>query len=217
MPNMGSSFLSVIVCLVSIVCFFHSNTFAQVEKGTKEVLVFSSDFSINVNEPAIPDSNATGSVFGFENTRTFNIGGKFGYFLSQRNEVGAGTNFSVARFKFCARDFINGQLISKECDSDTRYDQGLSDFYRYNFADKGDKRFLFAGTELSVSSVRRNFTGNFKLRPQVGYKYFLNKNVALDLSVGCLVDLNKKNDSFVLLQFGRQVNIDGQLGLSFIF
>jgi hypothetical protein len=88
-------------------------------------------------------------------------------------------------------------------------------FFRWH--DKGDKKFPFVGTELSVSNVTTNATGNFKLRPHAGYKYFFNKNVALDVSVGFLVDLNKKRGGSPFITTDRQAKIDGQLGLSFVF
>jgi hypothetical protein len=115
--------------------------------------------------------------------------------------------------------FTDGQLISEECDKDTRFNQGLSGFYRYNFAGKGDKRFPFVGTELSVSDLTRNDTGNFKLRLQVGYKYFLNTNIALDFSVGYTIEVNEKKErrEFSFIETGRRATIDGQLGLSFVF
>jgi hypothetical protein len=220
MFNTRGTFLTAVVFAISVLCFFPSDTFAQVEKGTKEILVFSSGFYVTVKEPetTFSDDDGTISIGSFSNSRGFSIGGKFGYFLSQRNEIGAGTNLSVSRSKFCSRIFEDGQLINEECDSDTRYNQGVSGFYRYNFANKGSKRFPFVGAELFVGDLTTNYTGNFKLRPQVGYKYFFNKNVALDLSVGYTMDLNeKKRENDFFLNTGRSSTIDGQVGLSFVF
>lgn len=218
MSNTCSRFLTVVVFAVSVICFSSSDTFAQVEKGTKEILLFSSGFSIDIDNPEVRVSDGNSTIFGsFGNTRTFNIGGKLGYFLSQRNEIGAGTNLSVIRLRFCGREFRDGQLINENCHTDTRFSQGLSGFYRYNFAGKGSKRFPFVGAELSVSELTRNYTGNFKLRPQAGYKYFFNKNVAMDLSIGYTMELNEKRDPSFLVDIGRQGRIDGQFGLSFVF
>jgi hypothetical protein len=219
MSKRRSGFLTGVVFVISIVCFFPSNTFAQVEKGTKEILFFSSNFAITVKEPEsiFLVEDGTISVGSFSNGRGFSIGGKFGYFLSQRNEVGAGTNLSVFRSKFCSRIFNNGQLVEEECDSDTRYLQGVSGFYRYNFANKGSKRFPFVGAELFVGDLTTNYTGNFKLRPQVGYKYFFNKNVALDASVGYTMDLNEKKRENDFFRIRRSSAFDGQAGLSFVF
>ncbi|MBI3650944.1 MAG: hypothetical protein HY231_07820 [Acidobacteria bacterium] len=194
---------------------------AQVEKGTKEILVFSSSFTVVVKEPELKVSESDGTVGSgsTSNFRNFNIGGKFGYFLSQRNEVGGGANLNVSHFKFCSRLFQGGKLVSESCDSNTHFSMGVSGFYRYNFADKDDKRFPFIGTELQVLDVANNFTGNFRLRPQVGYKYFLNRNVALDFSLGYTIDVNEKKDHRSSFNFeqGRRGTIDGQLGLTFVF
>jgi hypothetical protein len=219
MFNTRSTFLTAVIFAISVLCFFPSDTFAQVEKGTKEILVFSSNFSISVKEPETRfsvDEN-TFSVGSFGNNGGFSIGGKFGYFLSQRNEIGAGTNLSVFHSKYCLRTFQDGQLIDEECERDTRYIQGVSGFYRYNFANKGSKRFPFVGAELSVADLTTNYTGNFRLRPQVGYKYFFNKNVALDLSVGYTMDLNEKKRENDFFRIRRSSAFDGQAGLSFVF
>ena len=63
--------------------------------------------------------------------------------------------------------------------------------------------------------VTNNFTGNVQGRTFVGYKYYVKKNVALDFSVGFLFDINKVNDPFFDSNSGG--NINGRLGLSFIF
>jgi hypothetical protein len=133
MFNIRGTVLTAVVFAISVVCFFPSDTFAQVEKGTKEILVFSSGFYISVKEPEIrfSDSEGTVSTGSFDNSRSFNLGGKFGYFLSQRNEIGGGTNLGVSHSKFCSRLFKDGQLISEECDSQTRYNQGVSGFYQF--------------------------------------------------------------------------------------
>lgn len=175
--------------------------YAQVEKGSKET-IFSGGFFVGLDESS---GNGGGSVSG-----------KFGYFLTRHHEIGGGTSISVFRFRFCSRTIdANGNVISESCDSDVSFGMGLSGFYRYNFAKEGAKGFPFVGGAISVASVTDNFTGNFSARPEVGYKYFLKKNVALDFSVGVTLQLNKVGDDFFLNS--RRENINGQLGLSFIF
>jgi len=63
--------------------------------------------------------------------------------------------------------------------------------------------------------VDRDFTGNVQVRPNVGYAYFLKKNVGLDFSVGYRMDANRASPYPFIQERSRAV--DGQVGLVFIF
>jgi len=164
--------------------------YAQQEKGDIEILVFSGGFFIGIDD----DSDFSSG----------NIGAKAGYFLTRKHEVGGGLNFSVFRFGGGDDD-----------DSETNFGLGLIGFYRYNIASKNAKGFPFVGTEVTVSDVTEEFGRLVSLRPNVGYKYFVRRNVALDFSVGYSVDLNKFDNGFFSLQ--RRQSINGQIGLAFVF
>ena len=71
------------------------------------------------------------------------------------------------------------------------------------------------GAEIGVGDVTSNFTGNVRRRPFVGYKYYVKQNVALDFNVGYSFDINKVDEPF--FNRDRGGNIDGRVGLSFIF
>jgi hypothetical protein len=202
MTIITSKAIVLIILVFSVLFLFASHANAQQEKGDKEVTFFSSGFSIGVGDSS-----------GFSN---FHLVGSMGYFITRRNEIGAGTSLSISRSRNCSSSFdANGNLISQSCDTDTDFFMGLVGFYRYNFARKGAKGFPFVGGQIGVSDLTHNFTGNVSARAHVGYKYFLKRNVALDFSVGYSAELNKVKEEF--FDRGRQGNINGVLGLTFIF
>ena len=190
------------VLLFAVILVGCESSYGQHEKGDKEVLFFSGSFFIGVGETS-----------GFSSV---SVGGGMGYFLTRKHEVGGSLNANVFRFRLCSRVIdSDGNIISENCDSDTEFSAGLSGFYRYNFAGKGDRGFPFVGGEIGVADVTNNFTGNVRGRPFVGYKYYVKKNVALDFSVGYSFDINKVNERF--FDTDRGGNINGRVGLSFIF
>jgi hypothetical protein len=178
---------------------------AQQEKGNKEVLFFSGGFVIGVGETS--------------GNSSLSLGGTGGYFLTRKNEVGVGTTFSVNRFRGCIRVIdSNGNIAGEECNSSTFYSLGFLGFYRYNFAAKDAIGFPVGGVEVSVADVTDNFTGNFRIRPFIGYKYYAKKNVAIDITAGYSADLNKVEiRDFPFLDRGRVGRIDGRVGLAFLF
>ena len=72
------------------------------------------------------------------------------------------------------------------------------------------------GGQISVADVTRHFTGNWRARPHVGYKYLLKNNVGLDFSFGYSVELNRVRGPFVSFTQGREQHLDGQVGLTFL-
>jgi hypothetical protein len=194
---------------------------AQQKKGDKEVLLFSNGFFFDFGgdtklNTAKSDPFTSGSFFSSSSSQGFNIGGEVGYFLTRKHEVGGGPFLSVDHFSFCQQDFVGSELTGKTCSSDTQVGLGLTGLYRYNFAKAEARGFPFVGGTISVSDVTRNFTGNVRARPHAGYKYFVKKNVALDFSVGYLIEVNKVNNDSLFIT-DRRHSIDGQLGLSFVF
>lgn len=190
------------VFLVAAILIGCETSSAQHERGDKEVLFFSGSFFIGVGETS--------------GLSSFSAGGGMGYFLTRKHEVGGTLNANVFSFRTCIGniDPDTGQ-IREDCDTDTEFFGGVSGFYRYNFAGKDKRGFPFVGGEVGVVDVTRNFTGNVQGRGFVGYKYYLKKNVALDFNVGYRFDINKVNERF--FNSDREGNIDGRLGLSFIF
>ena len=173
----------------------------QVEKGNKEVLLFSGGFAIGVGETS-----------GFSN---FGAGGKIGYYLSRRNEVGTGTFVNVSRNRICVgRVGSDGSVSFSDCETQTSLQLGVSGFYRYNFTGRESRGFPFIGAELSVSDVTDNFTGNVRIRPFVGYKQFISKNIAIDFTAGYSAGLNRGDGSFRSVRTGV---LNGEAGLSFFF
>jgi hypothetical protein len=176
----------------------------QPEKGDKEVLVLAGNTFIGLGD-------RSGNV-------SFSASGKLGYYFTRRNEVGGGISFFVDHFKVCSRTIdSDGHIIFEQCDSGTNAGVGFSAFYRFNMAREGARGFPFIGGEIAVADVTQNFTGNWRARPHVGYKYFLKKNIGLDFSFGYTVDINKVKSSFTFIDQGRQGNLDGQIGLIFLF
>lgn len=190
---------------------------AQQEKGTKEILFFSGGFFYAVDQTRFRDADlkGTGSVGFSRGAGGLNFGGQLGYFLTRRNEIGGGVSLSLYHSRFCVRTFSDGQFTGEACSSDTYFAMGLDAFYRYHFAREGSRRFFFVGADLSAVDVTRSYTGSIRVRPHVGYRYFLDKKVALDFSAGYSAELNKQVDGF--FPRDREGSIVGQLSLSFLF
>ena len=190
--------------LVFCVLFLSAAAQAQPKKGDKEVFVLAGSTYIGLG-----DSSGNAS---------FTASGQLGYYFTRRNEVGGGTSFYVSHFKFCSRTIdSDGTILFERCDSDTSAGIGFSGFYRFNMARAGARGFPFVGGQISVADVTKNFTGNWRARPHVGYKYFLKNNVGLDFSFGYSVELNKVKDPFPFFTQGREQHLDGQIGLTFLF
>jgi len=207
--------------VLSVVLLCSQSSQAQQKKGDKEVLLFSNgfffEFGGDTKLNTLKASQFTSIGFTSSSSRQgFNIGGEVGYFLTRKNEIGGGLFLSVDRFSFCQETFTEGELVDKSCGSNTRAGLGLTGLYCYNFAKAEAKGFPFVGATISVSDVTTNFTGNVRARPHAGYKYFVKRNVALDFSVGYLIEVNKVNNDSLFIT-GRRQTVDGQLGLSFVF
>jgi hypothetical protein len=194
------------------------SSYAQQKKGDKEVLVFASDFSFGFGGDFKPrDLSGSGSFGSLSNSQQFSLGGELGYFLTRKNEVGGGVSLSAFRSSTCRTSFSDGQIIDKSCDSGSSANLGLSVFYRYNFGKEDARGFPFIGASIGAASVSSNFTGNVRARPFAGYKYFLKKSVALDLSVGYTLDVNKVSDESSFFIVDRRRSLDGRVGFSFVF
>jgi hypothetical protein len=211
---------SVMFVLAAFLLCSHSSQ-AQQKTGDKEVLLFSNGFFFDFGgDTKLNTLKASpfisGSFTSSSSSQGFNIGGEAGYFLSRKHEIGGGLFLSVHRFRFCQQNFMDSEVSDKICSSDTHVGLGLTGLYRYNFGRAEAKGFPFVGGTISVASVTTNFTGNVRLRPHSGYKYFVKKNVALDFSVGYSIEVNKVNNDSLFIK-DRRHSIDGQLGLSFVF
>lgn len=190
------------IAVLSVISMLGTSTQAQGKKGDKEVFFLAGNTSIGVGD-------TTGNV-------SFGASGLLGYYLTNRNEIGGGTSFYVARYKLCSRLIDeNGKVVSQDCYSDTTGGIGFSAFYRYNISRESSKHVPFVGAQIAVADVAHNYTGNWRARPFVGYKYFLSKNIGLDFSFGYSVDLNRDRRDFSF--DSRQGNLDGQVGLTFVF
>ncbi|HLG15152.1 MAG TPA: hypothetical protein VJH03_11705 [Blastocatellia bacterium] len=201
--------------LLGVICLCAQSSNAQPKKGDKELSFVSGGFSFNFGGDGKPTNLEGSGSFFSSSFQNFNVGGRLGYFLTSRNEIGAGTFLSVFRDSFCKKSFFNGQITDEGCDSDTDVGLGFSGFYRYNFVRGERKGFPFVGATIGVSDVTSSFTGNVALRPEAGYKYFFKKNVALDFSVGYTAQLNKVDEDRFTQD--RRHSVNGQFGLSFIF
>lgn len=218
MQARSSRSIRAVVFPVASLLLFCGAAQAQQHKGDKEILVFTGGFFISVDEqnPNAPSLSGVSQDATISGVRNLNLGVKLGYFLTQRNEIGAGSSLVVSRSRFCVRTFADGQLTSESCNTNTYFAMSLGVFYRYHFAREGDKKFFFVGADLSASDVTRNYTGNIKVRPHVGYRYFLDKKVAVDFSLGYSAEVNKKDMRF-FFPVERQGSLDGQVSLSFVF
>jgi hypothetical protein len=200
-----------------VIAFLCRSSMAQQNKGDVELLLASGGFSLRSSGGLSPvDFLGSGVLASGSSSQDFFVSGSAGYFITRKNELGGGVGLTVSHFRYCLDSFSNGQIVDKTCSSDTSASFGLSAFYRYNFSREGARGFPFVGASLAVADlVHRDFTGNVRARPNVGYKYFLTRSVALDFSVGYTVDLNRfVNSSFVE---ERSRSVDGQVGLAFIF
>jgi hypothetical protein len=229
LPPVSSTFLLILVFTLPVA--------AQVDRGTKEISVFSGGFSADLNGSRFSTTTIDGNgVEIFETTiknQGFNLGGRFGYFLTRRNEIGGGTNLTFNRTTLCRELTENGTVTIDACNSTRDFRLGFDGFYRYNFAGENDRGFPFVGASIGVQDVTTNFTGNFVARPEVGYKHFFNKHIALDVSAGVTFDLNKKlrvlgitnssggvlggDDEDIFVDQNKRIRLNGQVGLSFIF
>ena len=216
MPSASRAATAAVFSL-SILFACCSGAAAQQKKGDKEILFFSGGFFVAVDETKFKDSQLTGTgTLGYtRGFRSFNIGGQAGYFITPHSEIGAGTSVFVYHYRYCQRSFEDGRTLGESCESETSFSMSLNGFYRYYFAREGSKRLVFAGAEISAADLTRNYTGNIRVRPYIGYRHFLEKKVALDFSVGYLAELNKQSDSF--FPRDREGSIVGQVSLSFIF
>jgi hypothetical protein len=196
------------------------STYAQQKKGDKEVQAFASGFHFQWGgdfKPRTLDPNSSGSFNSSSYYQNFSLGGALGYFLTRKHEIGAGVGLFVSRSHSCSTFYTAGEIIGTTCGSYSHASLGLSGFYRYHLAKRDAKGFPFVGASIGVSDVTINYTGNVTARPHVGYKYFVKRNVALDFSVGYLVELNKVDDARSVFIRDRINSVDGQLGLSFVF
>ncbi len=217
----------VVVCLFTVLMGCGETVSAQVEKGSKEITVFSGGFFADLNRAEtvsrIVVLGETLETRISSRSQGFDVGGRFGYFLTRKHEVGGGLNFNVNHSRVCISGFGDDEDSGEECTSNTATGLGLAGFYRYNFAGKGERGFPFVGIGLEAANLTRDNSRLARLRPEGGYKYFFNKNVALDMSVGVSVDLNRANSfsgpitGAAGFESDRRWNLNGRIGFSFFF
>jgi hypothetical protein len=215
------------VCLFALLAVCGNSVSAQVEKGSKEITVFSGGFFADLNKSeSISRIVILGETFETRissRSQGFDVGGRFGYFLTRKHEVGGGISLTVNHSRICISSSGDDEDIGENCNSNTATGLGLAGFYRYNFAGKGERGFPFVGVGVEAANVTSDNRRLARLRPEGGYKYFLNKNVALDMSVGVSVDLNKFDEftgpitSTTTFESNRRWNLNGRIGFSFVF
>jgi hypothetical protein len=155
---------------------------AQQEQGDKELSIFAT----------------TATSFG-GGTPTFTNGTivpGIGYFITRQVEV-SGISFIS---------------ISGGGGTGTSVDFGLGGTLDYNFAKEGRKAFPYLGIELdwfNVSGSPR--TNDVEIRPHGGFKFFVKRNVALDLNAGY-----RRGISGPFKDAGLNI-IDVRFGIKFIF
>jgi hypothetical protein len=218
---------TVVVCLGAVLSVCGNEVFAQVEKGSKEISVFSGGFFADLNNAeTVRRIDILGETFETRissRSQGFDLGGRFGYFLTRKHEIGGGLNLAVTHSRLCISGFDDDEDTGEDCTSNTSKGLGLAAFYRYNFAGQGERGFPFVGVSLEGANLTRENGRLARLRPEGGYKYFFNKNVALDLSVGVSVDLNKVNTfsgpiiGTATIDSDRRWNLNGRIGFSFVF
>jgi hypothetical protein len=215
------------VCLLAVLAVCGNTVSAQVEKGSKEITVFSGGFFADLNR-----AETVSRIVVFDGTletrvssrsQGFDIGGRFGYFLTRKHEIGGGLNYTVSHSRICFSGSGDDEDQIEDCTSNTGTILGLAGFYRYNFAGKDERGFPFVGVGVEAANLTRENSRLARLRPEAGYKYFFNKNVALDASVGVSVDLNKINNftgpitGVAAIESDRRWNLNGRIGLAFVF
>lgn len=149
--------------------------FAQQEKGDKElqlqalIQVQFGDFKA-----------AKGDIFV-----------NLGYFFTDRQEAGIGTNVGISG----SSDDIN-------------FGVGLTAFYRYHFARKKGNLQPYVGIDLFADDLTHKMrVDRLYVRPNIGVKYFFKKNAAFDINSGY---------GFAVKDAGNGI-ADTRLGLSYIF
>lgn len=149
--------------------------FAQQEKGDKELQLQ------GLIQVQFGDSKAAaGDLFI-----------NFGYFFTDRQEAGIGTNVGISG----SSDNVDFQA-------------GLTAFYRYHFARKKGNLQPYVGVDFfafDLTSAAR--TDLIYVRPNIGVKYFFKKNAAFDINSGY---------GFAVKDAGNGI-ADTRLGLSYIF
>lgn len=176
---------------------------AQQEKGDKELqLQGSLTFGLG-------DAGGSFSAMG---------GAQLGYFFTDQQEVGVGVQLTFSRTS--TDTSVGGVKISGSGISISAFPHG---FYRFHLK-RGGKFYPYVGVEGGIAiSGSPGSTFNFGgqkieteggtstfgyVRPNAGAKYFFQKNAALDVNAGYQV---------TFVSGARQQEINGRLGLSFIF
>ncbi len=122
--------------------------------------------------------------FGDNGIKTVVLLANYGYFFTDRQELGGGVNFSFT-------DTGSG-------DSDTNV--GANAFYRYNFARQG--RTVLPYLSASVFSFDVSNSDSLGGRPGAGVKFFFKENAAFDINAGYTFPFTEPGDGFVDVIFG---------------
>ncbi len=135
------TFLSQAACLLLLVCFSPASSFAELSDGSKEL-------TLNVSFFHQQDSN-TGTLTG---------DGSFGYFLTEKWEVGF-------------RQAITSNFVDNGPDT---YLATTSPFLRFNFNSGGDQSVVpYLGVFTGIVWNDEDVTGT--LGPEAGLRVFLNE------------------------------------------
>ena len=136
------------------------------------------------------DSELQLQGFGFftigqdDDLRSIIFVANYGYFFTDRQELGAGTSITF--------------FDSESDDSETTV--GLQFFYRYNFAEANRKTMPYVSVDVSSFDVSdSDFWG---ARPGVGVKAFINEYTAFDINGGYNFLFSEPSDGVFDVRFG---------------
>jgi hypothetical protein len=97
---------------------------------------------------------------------TGNVTGGLGYYFTQHVELFGALNLGFAR----------------QATAGTSVDAGLGVAVRYNFARPGRQTVPYLGFEYSLNSMKNPKDSSY-MRPNAGFKYYLQRNMAFDVNV----------------------------------
>lgn len=167
----------IIVCCLCVFVVSPNFTYAQAEKGDKEILINGFLFA------------QTGE-YGFASITTFF---NYGVFLTDSLQVGGGPSVTLSHMG--GSDYF---------ESETELSISLNAFVRKYFIKEGSKTAFYAGGEGYYYDVFREGSLLY-LRPFVGLKYYFLKKAAFDANIGYGFGLKKGGGGMFSGTFGISI------------
>ncbi len=167
----------IIVCCLCVFVVGSNFTYAQAEKGDKEILVNGYLFA------------QTGE-YGFASITTFF---NYGVFLTNSLQIGGGPSLTFSHFG-------GGEYVESENDLSIN----LNAFVRKYFLRDGSKTVFYAGGEGFYYDAFREGSLLY-LRPFVGLKYYFLTKAAFDANLGYGFGLKKGGGSMLSGTFGVSI------------